>query len=137
MIDDKVVPTQSGIIPYRSRDGHIEILLVTSSTRKRWIIPKGNIEPNMSSRDSACKEAYEEAGVRGRVHPVPFGYYDHDSPADASMVEVFLMEVDTQLSVWPEAHKRERRWMPLREARDHVLEPGLKHLFNVMAELMY
>lgn len=128
---------QSGILPYRTRNGELEVLLVTSSTRKRWIIPKGHIEPNMTSRDSAAKEAYEEAGVRGRVHRVPLGRYEHDSPQEAAIVEVYLMEVDAELPVWPESHRRERRWMRLPEARDHVLEPGLKQLLNQLAELMY
>lgn len=137
MHDVRDVPGQSGILPYRIRNGHVEVLLVTSSTRKRWIIPKGHIEPNMTSRDSAAKEAYEEAGVRGRVSPVPLGYYQHDSPQEPAVVEVFLMEVDVELPTWPEAHRRERRWMPLREASDHVLEPGLRQLFHELAELMY
>lgn len=128
---------QSGVIPYRTRDGQIEVLLVTSSTRKRWIIPKGHIEPHLSSRDSAAKEAYEEAGVRGRVPMVPVGYYEHDDPPGTTRIEVFLMEVETELPRWPEADRRERCWMPLPVARDRVLEPGLQHLFNLMAELFY
>lgn len=137
MQDVRDFPAQSGIIPYRTRQGQIEVLLVTSNTRKRWIIPKGKVEPDLTSRASALKEAYEEAGVRGRVRPVPFGYYLHDSPQEAAMIEVFLMEVETVLPSWPEADRRERRWMPLREARDHVLEPGLKQLFNELAEMIY
>lgn len=130
-------PEQSGVIPYRIVNGEIEVLLVTSTTRKRWIIPKGNIEPDLSSRQSALKEAYEEAGVRGRVHPVPFGEYEHNKPPDRRTIEVFLMEVETILPRWPETGRRSRRWMTLREAHDRVLEPGLKRLINEMAELLY
>ena len=39
---------QSAVIPYRSREGQLEILLITSRNSKRWIIPKGIIEPNMT-----------------------------------------------------------------------------------------
>ena len=35
---------QSGVIPYRIQEGKIEILLITSLKKKRWIIPKGIIE---------------------------------------------------------------------------------------------
>jgi 8-oxo-dGTP pyrophosphatase MutT (NUDIX family) len=137
MPDVREVPAHSGILPYRSRNGTLEVLLVTSSTRKRWIIPKGHVEKNLTARESAMKEAYEEAGIRGRVPPVPLGRYRHESPPEPAHVEVFVMEVETELPTWPEAHRRERRWMSLREACDHVLEPGLKRLINELAELMY
>lgn len=130
-------PPQSGIIPYRLRDGQIEVLLITSNTRGRWIIPKGNVEPDLSSRDSARKEAYEEAGVRGRVNPVPLGSYQHDARPEPLLVEVYVMEVETVLPRWPEADSRERQWMPLNDASKRVLEPGLKQLLAELAELIY
>jgi 8-oxo-dGTP pyrophosphatase MutT (NUDIX family) len=62
------------VIPYRIRDGKIEVMLITSSTRKRWIIPKGMIEPDMTPQDSAAKEAWEEAGIIGQVATYFDGY---------------------------------------------------------------
>jgi 8-oxo-dGTP pyrophosphatase MutT (NUDIX family) len=56
---------QSGVIPYRKKEWKVEVLLVTSIKKKKWIIPKGFIEYNMSPFQSAKKEAFEEAGVRG------------------------------------------------------------------------
>ena len=56
---------QSGVIPYRKKNGKTEVLLVTSIRRKKWIIPKGFIEYHMSPFQSAKKEAFEEAGVKG------------------------------------------------------------------------
>lgn len=128
---------QSGVIPYRRKNHRIEVLLVTSNTRKRWIIPKGHIEPHLSACESACKEAYEEAGVKGHAEPVPFGVYLHDGAPGSGLVEVYLMEVADELQRYPEDDDRERRWMPLHEARVHVLEKGLKRLFDEMAELLY
>jgi len=58
---------RSGVIPYGRRDGAVEVLLITSSDGQHWVIPKGVIEPGMSAAESAAKEAYEEAGIRGRV----------------------------------------------------------------------
>ena len=45
-----VLVEQSGVIPYRIMDGQIEVMLITSSGGKRWVIPKGLIEPE--KRDS-------------------------------------------------------------------------------------
>ena len=39
---------QSGVIPYRKKDGKTEVLLVTSIRKKNWIVPKGFIEYHMS-----------------------------------------------------------------------------------------
>lgn len=125
----------TGVIPYRLTDHQVEVLLITSRTRKRWIIPKGHVEPHLSARESASLEAYEEAGVKGFVNPVPFGYYEQDGTGLA--IEVYLMRVETVLRRWPEAHERRRRWMTLQEAFDAVQEPGLRLLFTEMAELMH
>ncbi|NET56922.1 MAG: NUDIX hydrolase [Symploca sp. SIO2E6] len=68
---------QSGVIPYRLREGITEVLLITSINSKRWIIPKGLVEPGMTPQDSAAKEAWEEAGVIGEVLPTLMGTYDY------------------------------------------------------------
>lgn len=130
---------QAGVIPCRRRDDAIEVLLVTSATRRRWIIPKGNIEPHLDMRDSARLEAYEEAGVVGHIHLDPVGSYLHDRGKRApTSVQVFLMEVERELPPegWPEHRHRERRWMELAEAREAVLEDGLKQLFTRVPDLL-
>jgi 8-oxo-dGTP pyrophosphatase MutT (NUDIX family) len=58
---------QSGVLPYRVTAGKVEVLLVTSTRRKRWIAPKGWIALGLSAAESAAKEALEEAGVSGHV----------------------------------------------------------------------
>jgi 8-oxo-dGTP pyrophosphatase MutT (NUDIX family) len=64
---------QSGVIPYRRVQNQLEILLITSIRRGRWIIPKGLVEPHLSPAESACQEAWEEAGVVGQVDSKPLG----------------------------------------------------------------
>ncbi len=54
-------------VPYRVRNGKIEVLLITSHRRQDWGIPKGGISKAMSPPDSAAKEAWEEAGLVGQV----------------------------------------------------------------------
>lgn len=125
---------QSGIIPYRRSTHGIEVLLVTSNTRKRWIIPKGNIEPHLNALESARKEAYEEAGVKGRVRSIPFGSYLHDTSGPPTKVEVYLMEVQEVLAAWPEKRERAREWVSAATAYERVLEPGLKRLMQELDE---
>jgi phosphohistidine phosphatase len=66
---------QSGVIPCRISDGAIEVLLVSSRGGARWVVPKGVVEIGMSPVESACKEAYEEGGVRGNASEAPIGEY--------------------------------------------------------------
>ena len=66
---------QSGVIPYRFKQGVLEILLITSQHRKRWVIPKGVIEPDLTAVESAIQEAWEEAGLTGRASEQTIGSY--------------------------------------------------------------
>jgi phosphohistidine phosphatase len=119
---------QSGVIPYRGGESRSEILLITSRRRGRWIIPKGVIDPRTTAVESACKEAYEEAGIRGRVNSEPMGEYPYRKWGGVCTVLVFALEVLTELDTWPEASFRRRQWMKVEEAANAVEEPALRQL---------
>mgnify|MGYP000604135431 CR=1 FL=1 len=44
-----------------------QVLLITSLTTRRWIIPKGWRADGMTPADAAAREALEEAGVTGKI----------------------------------------------------------------------
>lgn len=119
--------TQSAVLPYRSLESHVEILLVTSRSKKRWVLPKGVVEPNLSPVDSAIKEAWEEAGVEGTVTPKVLGSYTYEKWGGLCNVQVFPMLVERVSQNWPES-KRTRRWFEPEEAARRVDEPDLKEL---------
>ena len=59
-----VLEIQYGALPYRFTDsGGVEILLVTSRSRRRWILPKGLPVDGLEPSEAAAREAFEEAGV--------------------------------------------------------------------------
>ena len=120
---------QSGVIPFRMDGGEMQVLLITSSSGKRWVIPKGIIEPGLSAWASAAKEALEEAGVEGLVYPTPMGTYERQKWGGTCTVELFLMEVDAIRETWPEAF-RQRRWVSVDEAVALVEEEALKHFLR-------
>ena len=63
----RAVRVQYGALPYRfTHDAELEILLLTTRQSKRWIIPKGWPIKGLRPAKSAAREAFEEAGVRGR-----------------------------------------------------------------------
>jgi 8-oxo-dGTP pyrophosphatase MutT (NUDIX family) len=124
---------QSGVIAYRINNGAPEILLVTSRNRRRWVIPKGVVEIGMSAVESAAKEAYEEAGVRGEACAEAIGSYEYTKWNGVCIVEVFLVHVTELLDEWPEKGERERGWMTVGEAVETLQEEGLKSLVQRFA----
>lgn len=121
---------QSGVIPYQVEQDKVEVLLITSRRSGRWIIPKGVIEQGISAAESAAREAYEEAGVRGKVSPTPIGEYQYNKWGGVCTVKVFTMEVQLVLETWPEAGSRRRQWMPLELAAQSVEELELQQLIR-------
>ncbi len=107
---------QSGVLPVL----HGKIVLVTARKSKRWIIPKGIVEKDMSPYDSAAKEAYEEAGVVGRVRKKELGRYSYPKWDGICTVRVYPLYVEQLLGKWEEMHIRKRSIVTAREAVDMV-----------------
>ena len=127
--------TQSAVIPYRLADGKAEIMIIASRKGTRWVIPKGVKEPELSLRDSAGKEAFEEAGVRGQLDEEPIGDYDYEKWGGVCNVVVFPMAVTECVpdDQWEESH-RERRWVKPKQARRLLDEPALQKLVGKLAK---
>jgi len=119
---------QSAVIPYRITETGVEILLITSRGGKRWIIPKGIIDPGTTALESACKEAYEEAGIKGRPSSAVLGNYQYEKWGGVCTVEVFTLQVSEVLQKWPESSTRHRQWMRPKKAVEAIEEPKLKKL---------
>lgn len=59
---------------FRIRAGILEFLLV-QTRGGRWTFPKGNAEPGLTTAQAAALEAFEEAGVHGRMEEGSFATY--------------------------------------------------------------
>jgi 8-oxo-dGTP pyrophosphatase MutT (NUDIX family) len=117
------------------RNSQVEILLVTSLNSKRWILPKGWLEPELSAAENAAREAFEEAGVTGKVTAQPVGAYHYLKEKKAGggvpcSVDVFVLAVTKQLDDWPEKNARELAWVPVEQAAARVSEPGLREILR-------
>lgn len=128
------VPThffeQSAVIPWRRHHRGIEVMLITSARRKRWIVPKGVIEPGMGARASARKEAVEEAGIDGIVSDERIGEYFYRKWNGDCRVQVFSMQVTEVFEHWDEERLRKRRWVDLRRAFSLVDTHELKSMLQ-------
>ncbi len=119
---------QSGVIPYRVKNGKIEILLITSRDRQKWVIPKGGISNGMSPPASAAKEAWEEAGVIGRVDVNKLGTYKYRKRGKIYRVQIYLMPVEMVCEEYPEAGKRQRQWLDFTKAIMLVQQASLQRI---------
>jgi len=124
---------QSGVLAFRRfDDGEIAVLLVRKPRSKNWGIPKGNAEPQLSLAENAAKEAFEEAGVRGRVDSHAVGKYRAVKRKHGLKlvieVCVHLLEVTETAKKWPEKGEREIKWCSPQEAAILLHEPLLAEL---------
>ena|SRR5262245_16688254 len=113
---------QAAVIPYRVRKERVEVALITTSTGKGWILPKGSVDDGERPREAAIREAEEEAGLRGIVARKPVGRYRHTKGNDLLRVDVYVMRVTTELEHWLEDKIRRRRWMRVGKAADRLRE---------------
>jgi 8-oxo-dGTP pyrophosphatase MutT (NUDIX family) len=121
---------QACVIPYRRDGEELTFCLITSLKKRRWIFPKGIIDPGETRDEAGRKEALEEAGLRGRIIGKPIGHYT-DSKWGATLdVTVLLMEVDGCDDHWQEANMRERRWARPNEALRLVTRPELRQMLR-------
>jgi phosphohistidine phosphatase len=120
---------QSAVIPFRQEPSGLQVLMITTRKKRRWIVPKGIVEPDMSPGASAAKEAHEEAGIQGRVLPDALGTYHYEKWGGTCVVDVYAMEVERVLEHWPEEF-RSREWVDLGEAARRVRETALKRMIE-------
>lgn len=121
---------QSGVIPYRKNEGGLEILLITSIKRKKWIIPKGYVEFNLTPFESAKKEAFEEAGIVGSNETFELGTIEIKKRIGVTNMIIFSMEVIKTLDDYPEKELRKRKWYTVEDASSKVALPELAALIN-------
>ena len=107
---------QSAVIPFLENDGVMKVVLVTSNSSGHWIIPKGIIEKNMTPGESAAKEAFEEAGVTGKVSEEMISVYNYEKWGGICHVQVFPLEVLEVLETWEEMNCRNRKIVDVLEA---------------------
>ncbi len=117
---------KSCVIPFRITEGKLELLMVTSMKKQKWIFPKGYIEFNLSAFESAKKEAYEEAGVVGENETVELGSFRLKKKNEVALLKVFSMEVTKELKDYPEKNLRKRKWFTIDEMNEAIENQDLK-----------
>ena len=110
---------------YRMRNRELEFLLVRTRNG-HWTFPKGGVDEDATNAEAAAREAYEEAGVKGRVEHTPFISYRHCKPKrlrshrQVVLVNAHLCEV-RRLEPPQEPH-RDPTWFSASKAKRRLRE---------------
>jgi 8-oxo-dGTP pyrophosphatase MutT (NUDIX family) len=118
---------------YRMRKGRPQFLLV-QTRGGRWIFPKGGVEPGLTYAQSAALEAFEEAGVHGRLEQIPFTRYFRRPPAIMAPLQARSKSESTNLEAIsvhlcevsrlepPQESNRNPSWFSAEKAKQRLLE---------------
>ena len=104
--------------------------MVSSRSGKRWVVPKGCLEPGKTAAEIALQEAWEEGGLVGLLQPEPIGTYLYEKAGFTCHVTVFLMSVTDTADQWPEHDFRERCWLSLAQTLRRIDDAGLRELIR-------
>ena len=130
---------QVAALPFRQDEDGVHLLMVTSRTRKRWILPKGNPIKGLAPNKVAEVEALEEAGVVGSAWSKAIGAYayDHlnyDGSIRPSKVAVYPLLVTEQKDDWKDKDQRSIKWIPLKRAAKRADDEELSVLLEALAQ---
>jgi len=110
----------AGVVPLSQDKNYV--LMIQSTRRKGWVLPKGGWEIDEDCPEAAAREAWEEAGIMVRIE------YDLDEIKDSrppkkkssdkerSLFRFYEATVTSEEAEWPEKEKRERKWFLYSEA---------------------
>jgi 8-oxo-dGTP pyrophosphatase MutT (NUDIX family) len=131
---------QYAAICYRrqSPSAEVEVLLISARASGRWIIPKGWPIEQKLPHQVAEREAWEEAGIKGKAKKRAFGYYTYLKTLEGgdkvpSVVQVHLLEVASIANHFPEQGQRIAVWLSPHDAALRVREPELRSMLGCAA----
>jgi len=119
---------QVAAVCYRIRGGCPEFLLVRTNSG-HWTFPKGATEPGLTHAQAAALEAFEEAGVHGRIEEASFTQYVRRKRSDTRTgrsaekersVSAHLCEVSSLEP--PQEPNRDPTWFSAEKAKRRLRE---------------
>ncbi|AEO61659.1 hypothetical protein MYCTH_117406 [Thermothelomyces thermophilus ATCC 42464] len=135
----------AGVVPLTEDKAYV--MLIQSTRRKGWVLPKGGWETDEECHEAAAREAWEEAGIfvqidydlgdihetspRKKASPSSSSSSSKSSGKDStkdgkdspkekprSLYRFYEVTVTSEEADWPEREKRERKWFTFAEAKD-------------------
>lgn len=129
------VRTQFAALCYRVVKDKVQVLVISSRGTGRWIVPKGWPMDGKTPAEAALQEAWEEAGVIGKVVSAPLGLYSYqkvqeNAPDFPCIAVVYAVKVKSLSKDFPEAGERRVKWVGRKKAAKLVDEPELSRILR-------
>uniref|UniRef100_A0A5B7CE44 Nudix hydrolase domain-containing protein n=1 Tax=Davidia involucrata TaxID=16924 RepID=A0A5B7CE44_DAVIN len=146
----------AGCIPFRlekivedrscNLENRLLILMISSPNRDGLVFPKGGWEDDETMAEAACREALEEAGVKGILGDKPLGDWEFRSKSRQKSCSLeggcrgymFAFEVTEELDSWPEQANYVRKWLTVDDAfkfcRYDWMREALRKFLKVLPE---
>jgi len=126
-----------GAFIYQRKGKKLQLMLVSNRKGTRWILPKGQPEREQLDVEVALDEAYEEAGIIGRVDDSPAQVLHYTSSTGDVDLHVYTMQIGRLIENWPERFIRFREMVDVDVAllmvRKKALRLGIK---KITAEIL-
>lgn len=103
-----------GAFPFLQKKEKIQVMIITNTSGKSWILPKGHPEEHLSKSQVAELESYEEAGVKGKI--VNTKLREEFNREEGGTLVIYPLLIEKILDEWPEQDIRERRLVSIKEA---------------------
>ena len=118
------------VIPVVKRKNKSMVCFITSRTEQKWILPTGKHEKHLPDEEVACIEAFEEAGVSGKLVKSFCKSLKVTSPSGRKKRKVtfYLIEVSKTHKNWPEEHQRKRKLVEIEQLTDYIDNKKLRKL---------
>lgn len=126
------VQKRVAVIPLIKKKNKNKICLVTGRGTGKWILPTGKHEKNRSNREVAVLEAFEEAGLVGKIDKKFRRLLQVTSPSGKKKrkTTLYLIKVNKQLKQWPEKKERRRTTVKLCDVENYIKDKKLKKLLK-------
>ena len=112
---------QVAAVCFRILSTGMEFLLVRTR-RNRWTFPKGGAQPGLTYAQSAAIEAYEEAGVHGRIEEAAFAQYRNGKLRSGERQVIYAHLCEVLRLGEPEELNRNPTWFPPTKAKRRLAE---------------
>jgi 8-oxo-dGTP pyrophosphatase MutT (NUDIX family) len=132
----KAVIQQAAAIAVRRSARNYQVCLIRRKGSKSWGIPKGVVDQGDTREETALNEAWEEAGLKGRLIGDAIGTYKYEKWDKTLRVAVYVMEVLDQADTWEEAGFRERRWTSFEKAVSRLTRHPVRPLLERAKSLL-
>ncbi|KAJ6388306.1 hypothetical protein OIU77_026808 [Salix suchowensis] len=119
----------AGCIPYKLEknvedqgsnvEDRVLVLMISTPKRDDLVFPKGGWEDDETLDEAACREAIEEAGVKGILDENPLGVWEFRSKSSQNSCTLaggcrgymFGLQVTEELDHWPGQASYSRKWV--------------------------